>query len=160
MPECGGSGKADISSLLKGIPMLKNASGALSKIGLQSAMSALDGVDVSCDACDVAVCIGTGLGMVSETARFVESTIAHRESEPLPTAFTNSVHNAVSSLISLRFGFKALNSAVTAKEISFECALWQAWCEINSVEAAAAVVGACDEYSITRKVFALKTSNI
>lgn len=149
-----GSGKADISSLLKGIPMLKKRKWArLQQIGLQSAMSALDGVDVSCDARDVAVCIGTGLGMVSETARFVESTIAHRESEPLPTAFTNSVHNAVSSLISLRFGFKALNSAVTAKEISFECALWQVWCEINSGEAAAAVVGACDEYSDYAQMF-------
>ncbi len=146
--------KIEISSILKDVSPLKKRKWArLQQIGLQCAANALEGLNMNCGMEKTAVCVGTGLGMVSETARFVESTIAHNEAEPLPTAFTNSVHNAVSSLISLKFGFKALNSAVTAKEISFECALWQAWGEINSGAASAAVIGSFDEYSAYAQKF-------
>jgi hypothetical protein len=44
-------------------------------------------------------------------------------------------------------GFKGLNSATTAKEISFETALLQAMREIYSGDARASIVGSADEYS-------------
>ena len=113
---------------------------------LDCAERSLDGFDIS-NAEKIGVCFGTGAGMVSETRRFIEVTISKREAEPIPSAFTNSVHNAAASAVSLRFGLKGLNSAVSAKEISFEAALKQAWRAVNSGALDSAVVCAGDEYS-------------
>ena len=76
-----------------------------------------------------------------------EATITKKEAEPIPSAFTNSVHNAVASAISQKYAFTGLNGTLTAKEISFESALKEAVREINSGGAAAAVVGAADEFN-------------
>lgn len=141
-------GVCEESELLKNISPLKKRKWAkLQKMGLQASIEALENLTLLEDGMRVAVCMGTGLGMAEETRKFVENLIKKREAEPMPTAFTNSVHNAASSLISVHFGFKALNSAVSAKEISFESALKQALGEINSEACSAALVGSADEYS-------------
>lgn len=118
----------------------------LQKMGLQAAKNALAQAVPSADKNRTAVCWGTGLGMTSQTRAFVENVLEKREAEPMPTAFTNSVHNAVPSAIAVREKFGGLNGALTAKEISFECALAQALREIKSGGADAAVVCAGDEY--------------
>lgn len=147
------------SELLKNVAPLKKRKWAhLQQMGLQSAIEAIENIDIFEAKDKIAVCMGTGLGMVDETRRFVENVIEKREAEPMPTAFTNSVHNAVSSLISVNFGFKALNSAASAKEISFETALKQACGEINSGACSAAVVGSADEYSSYAENFREKFS--
>jgi|GEM_PF-5166138 len=116
-------------------------------MGLETSAQAVAQAYSAADANRISVCWGTGLGMTSQTRAFIENVFEKKEAEPMPTAFTNSVHNAVPSAIAVRWGFKGLNSAVTAKEISFECALAQAKREINSFAADAAVVCAGDEYN-------------
>ena len=134
--------------LLKEISPLKKRKWAhLQKMGLQTAKEAMQGIVPNVQGDEIAVCWGTGLGMTSQTASFIENVIDKNEAEPMPTAFTNSVHNAVSSLIAVQGGFKGLNSATTAKEISFETALLQAMREIYSGDARASIVGSADEYS-------------
>ncbi len=143
-----GKNIVEFSDLLKDIaPLKKRRWAKLQQIALDSSVQALTSLKNALNPERTAVCFGTGMGMVSETQRFIESVIKTNEAEPLPSAFTNSVHNAPSSAVSLMFGLKGLNSASTAKEISFESALKQAWREINSSASDSALVGACDEYS-------------
>ncbi len=147
-PALSGRTQVEMSELLLNIaPLKKRRWAKLQQIALEMTSQAMASVNYSIEPERVAVCLGTGMGMVSETRRFIENTLIKKEAEPIPSAFTNSVHNAPASAVSLMFGFKGLNSAVTAKEISFECALKQAWRDINSATSDAAVVGACDEFA-------------
>ncbi len=145
-PNLNGRAHVEMSVLLPNIaPLKKRRWAKLQQIALEATSQAMASVDCSIAQERIAVCLGTGMGMVSETRRFIENTLVKKEAEPIPSAFTNSVHNAPASAVSLMFGFKGLNSAVTAKEISFECALKQAWRDINSGASDAALVGSCDE---------------
>lgn len=135
------------AELLKEISPLKKRKWAhLQKMGLQTAVDATKQAKPLITGDDISVCWGTGLGMTSQTGAFIENVIAKNEAEPMPTAFTNSVHNAVPSLIAVQGGYKGLNCATTAKEISFESALIQAMREIFSGASSGAIVGASDEY--------------
>lgn len=153
-----GECEVDASSLLADTPPLKKRRWAkLQQMAVECAGRALKGVEFAAPAEKIGVCLGTGMGMVSETRRFVEAAILKREAEPIPSAFTNSVHNAAASAVSVKFGLKGLNSAATAKEVSFECALRQALRAIASGGLEAALVGSCDERSEEADEF-LKTA--
>ena len=95
----------------------------------------------------LAVAIGTGFGCLSDAAPFIENMIAKDEGEPMPARFINSVHNAPAGQIAMELGARALNSAPTCREISFEAALWQAWRQLVTGEADVALAGAADELS-------------
>lgn len=141
-------GACEAAALLSGIPALKKRKWAkLQQMALDASLKAAAGLGISALEEKTGVVFGTGLGMTAETSRFIINTLEKNEAEPLPTAFTNSVHNAAPSLVSLNCKYRGLNSAVTAKEISFECALWQAWLAVNSGALDASIVGACDERS-------------
>lgn len=74
----------------------------------------------------IAITVGTGLGALGETARFLENMITKDERQPKPTCFVNSVHNSIASQIAMAFGFKAEAHTFTQDSISFDLALWQA----------------------------------
>ena len=93
----------------------------------------------------LAVAIGTGLGCLGDAGAFIENLIAKDEREPMPARFPGSVHNAAAGQIAIDLGARGLNSAPTAGEISFECALWQGMRQLAAEEAECALVGAVDE---------------
>ncbi len=93
----------------------------------------------------VAVALGTGFGCLGEGAAFIENLIAKDEAEPMPARFPGSVHNAPAGQVAMDLGARGLNSAPTAGEITFECALWQAWRQLDNGEADVALAGAVDE---------------
>ncbi len=93
----------------------------------------------------VAIALGTGFGCLEEGAVFIENLIAKDEREPMPARFPGSVHNAVAGQIAIDQGARGLNSAPTAGEISFECALWQAMNQLAADEADVVLAGAVDE---------------
>jgi len=93
----------------------------------------------------LAVAMGTGFGCLEEGAVFIENSISKDEQEPMPSRFPGSVHNAAAAQIAIDLGARALNSAPTAGEISFESALWQGMSQLATDEADAALVGAVDE---------------
>ena len=93
----------------------------------------------------VAIALGTGFGCLGEGAVFIENLIAKDEAEPMPARFPGSVHNAPSGQVAMDLGARGLNSAPTAGEITFECALWQAWRQLDNGEADVALAGAVDE---------------
>ena len=124
--------------LLSDIPPLKKRKWAkLQRMFLQAARAAAQHAGVSVFGGRTCVSCSTGLGMVEQTRKFLESVISSRERTPLPTAFTNSVHNAPASALALFFKATGYNCSTTAKEISFEAAL---------AEACARIRGACREW--------------
>ncbi len=93
----------------------------------------------------VAVAMGTGFGCLAEGAAFIENYVGKDEAEPMPSRFPGSVHNAPAGQIAMDLGARGLNSAPTAGAITFECALWQAWRQLDAGEADVALAGATDE---------------
>jgi 3-oxoacyl-(acyl-carrier-protein) synthase len=93
----------------------------------------------------LAVAIGTGMGCLEDAGAFLENLIAKDEREPMPTRFPNSVHNAPAAQVAMDQGARALNSAPTVGEVSFESALWQAVSQLTTDEADCALAGAVDE---------------
>src|ERR1044071_4811966 len=63
----------------------------------------------------------------------------------MPGRFPGSVHNAIAGQIAIDQGARGLNSAPTAGEITFECALWQAMNQLAIGEVDVALAGAVDE---------------
>lgn len=93
----------------------------------------------------VAVALGSGFGSLDEGSLVLENWIAKDEREPMPARFPGSVHNAAAAQIAIDLNAHGLNSAPTAGEISFECALWQGLCQLAGGDADCALVGAMDE---------------
>lgn len=93
----------------------------------------------------LAVAIGTGFGFLEDAAAFLENLISKDEREPMPARFPNSVHNAAAAQVAIDLGARAMNSAPTNGEISFESALWQGMSQLAINEADVALVGAVDE---------------
>jgi 3-oxoacyl-[acyl-carrier-protein] synthase I len=93
----------------------------------------------------LAVVMGTGLGCLEEGAVFIENFISNDGRAPMPSRFSGSVHNAAAAQVAIDLGAHAMNSAPTAGEITFECALWQGLHQLATDEADAALVGAVDE---------------
>ena len=93
----------------------------------------------------LAVALGTGFGCLEEGAVFIENFISNDGRAPMPSRFSGSVHNAAAAQVAIDLGAHAMNSAPTAGEISFECALWQGLHQLATDEADAALVGAVDE---------------
>jgi len=93
----------------------------------------------------VAVAIGTGLGCMEDAGAFIENLVAKDEREPMPSRFPNSVHNSPAGQVAIDQGARGMNSAPTAGEITFECALWQGICQLATNEADLALAGAVDE---------------
>ena len=73
-----------------------------------------------------AIVIGSGLGCVQDTAKFLNQVIDNREQLLNPTAFIQSTHNTVSGQIALMLGCREYNLTFTQKTISFETALLDA----------------------------------
>jgi 3-oxoacyl-(acyl-carrier-protein) synthase len=73
-----------------------------------------------------ALCLGTGFGELGETLLFLTNLIRRREQEPMPTRFTNAVHNSLASQVAILFSLKGENHTFTQGPVSFELALWQA----------------------------------
>lgn len=93
----------------------------------------------------LAAAIGTGLGSLEDAGAFLENLIAKDEREPMPARFPGSVHNAAAAQVAIDIGARAMNSAPTDGEVSFECALWLAMSQLAADEADCALAGAVDE---------------
>ena len=93
----------------------------------------------------LSVAIGTGMGCLSSAAAFLENLVSKDEREPMPAQFPSSVHNAPAGQVAMDLGARAMNSAPTVGEISFECALWQSISQLSANEADKALAGSVDE---------------
>jgi len=100
-----------------------------------------------------AIITGTGLGCIENTEIFLEKLVYEGEELLNPTHFMQSTHNTISSLIAIDTKSHGYNSTYAHKGISFECALQDAFLQMQSGKIQTALVGAYDE--ITPAYFTL-----
>jgi 3-oxoacyl-(acyl-carrier-protein) synthase len=92
-----------------------------------------------------AIITGTGLGCIENTEIFLEALTREGEELLKPTHFMQSTHNTISSLIAIDIHCHGYNSTYAHKGISFECALSDAFLQLENNQIQTALVGAHDE---------------
>ncbi|OFX80039.1 MAG: hypothetical protein A2X12_10495 [Bacteroidetes bacterium GWE2_29_8] len=92
-----------------------------------------------------AIVIGTGLGCLEDTVKFLKQIIVNEEYLLNPTSFIQSTHNTVSGQIALLLGCKNYNLTFTQSDISFENALIDAIMLLRDGDAENVLVGGIDE---------------
>ena len=92
-----------------------------------------------------AIITGTGFGCVENTEIFLEALVKQGEEFLKPTHFMQSTHNTISSLIAVENKCHGYNSTYTQKGTSFDCALLDAFMQLQSGQIKTALVGAHDE---------------
>lgn len=92
-----------------------------------------------------AVIVGTGLGCIGDSEKFVSAIIDNDEQFLTPTRFIQSSHNTVSGQIALALGCTGHNFTYVHSAISFESCLLDAMLLIKNEEAANVLVGGVDE---------------
>lgn len=92
-----------------------------------------------------AILIGTGMGCIEDTEKFLNTIIANDETHVTPTSFIQSTHNTVGSQIALSLQCKAYNNTYVHGALSFESALMDAYLLLQQDEANHVLVGGVDE---------------
>ncbi|MEM9142439.1 MAG: beta-ketoacyl synthase N-terminal-like domain-containing protein, partial [Bacteroidota bacterium] len=92
-----------------------------------------------------AIIVGTGLGCIGDSERFVKDIIDNDEQYLTPTRFIQSSHNTVAGQIALGMGCKGHNFTYVHGAISFESALLDAQMQLQENEAQQVLVGGVDE---------------
>jgi hypothetical protein len=99
-----------------------------------------------------AIITGTGLGCIESTEIFLDKLVREGEEFLNPTHFMQSTHNTIGSLIAIDTKCHSYNSTYAHKGISFECALQDAFLQMQCRDAArqvsTALVGAHDEMTL------------
>lgn len=118
------------------------------RMGVASSLKALQNASVEQPD---AIIVGTGLGCLDDTIKFLDQLIEQDEALLNPTAFIQSTHNTVSGQIALLLGCKNYNFTFSQKEVSFETALIDGLLMLQENEANNILVGGIDE--MTEKTY-------
>lgn len=70
-----------------------------------------------------AICVGTGLGCLNDSEKFLRTWISNPDSIQSPTAFIQSTHNTIAGQIAIELQVNAYNMTHTQHALSFEMAL-------------------------------------
>ena len=73
-----------------------------------------------------AIIMGTGLGCLENTERFLDQMCREGESLLKPTYFMQSTHNTISSMLGIQLGCHGYNTTYSHQELSFDGALLDA----------------------------------
>ncbi|HDZ14380.1 MAG TPA: 3-oxoacyl-ACP synthase, partial [Pricia sp.] len=92
-----------------------------------------------------AIIVGTGLGCIGDSEKFVRDIIGNKEQFLTPTRFIQSSHNTVAGQIALGMGCKGHNFTYVHSSISFESAVLDAKMQLENGEANHILVGGVDE---------------
>ena len=92
-----------------------------------------------------AIITGTGFGCVENTEILLDALVRQGEEFLKPTYFMQSTHNTISSIIAIENKCHGYNSTYTQKGTSFDCALLDAFMQLQSGQIKTALVGAHDE---------------
>lgn len=92
-----------------------------------------------------AIIVGTGLGCISDSEKFVGDIINNKEQFLTPTRFIQSSHNTVAGQIALNIGCKGYNFTYVHDAVSFESTLMDAAMQLENNEAKNILVGGVDE---------------
>lgn len=92
-----------------------------------------------------AIIVGSGLGCIGDSEKFVSDILDNDEQFLTPTRFIQSSHNTVAGQIALGMGCKGYNFTYVHSAISFESAVLDAKMQLDDGEAAHILVGGVDE---------------
>jgi 3-oxoacyl-(acyl-carrier-protein) synthase len=92
-----------------------------------------------------AIIMGTGMGCVRDSEKFVTAILDNNEQFLTPTSFIQSTHNTVAGQIALGIGCKGYNFTYVHSSVSFESALIDAIMQLELKEAENILVGGVDE---------------
>jgi len=92
-----------------------------------------------------AIIVGTGLGCIADSVKFVGDIIDNDEQFLTPTRFIQSSHNNVAGQIALGIGCKGYNFTYVNSAVSFESSLIDAKMQLQNDEASNILVGGVDE---------------
>lgn len=117
------------------------------KMGVSAAKKALDEVGIENPD---AIIVGTGLGCLEDTEKFLQEIYAQEEAIVSPTQFIQSTHNTVASQIAIMLKCDNYNFTYTHRGFSFESALLDALLQFADSDAPQHIlVGAADEITDT-----------
>lgn len=123
-------------------PMKSRRLGKLQKRALATALKAMETANLPKP--DM-ILNGTSLGCMENTLKLLDTLHTEGESASMPTAFMQSTHNTISSLIAIYTNNHGYNATYSHGKISFECALQDAFLRIKSGAARTALVCKNDE---------------
>jgi 3-oxoacyl-(acyl-carrier-protein) synthase len=112
------------------------------KMGVAASKMAMD--EASPTTVD-AIIVGTGMGCVRDSEKFVSAILENNEQFLTPTSFIQSTHNTVAGQIALGINCKGYNFTYVHGSISFESALLDALMQLQAKEAEHILLGAVDE---------------
>ena len=112
------------------------------KMGVASASKALEIANLKLPE---AIIVGSGMGCIADTEKFLDAIITNDEAFISPTAFIQSTHNTVGAQIALGLECRAYNNTFVHGSASFESALADAHLMIQQQEITTALVGGVDE---------------
>lgn len=92
-----------------------------------------------------AIIVGTGLGCIDDSEKFIGDIIDNKELYLTPTRFIQSSHNTVAGQIALGIGCKGYNFTYVHSTVSFESSLMDAKMQLEQDEAKNILVGGVDE---------------
>lgn len=90
------------------------------------------------------VIVATGYGCWSNTEKILREMSAD-SAAAMPTAFMQSTHNTIASLLAIRNNWHGYNSTVSNGPLSFECAMMEAWVRFQLGKSSNLLLGAYDE---------------
>lgn len=93
------------------------------------------------------IIVGTGMGCLQDSEKFLKAILDNQEQHLTPTAFIQSTHNTVAGQIALNLQCKGLNFTYVNGAISFESALLDAKMQIEQQLQSTILVGGVDEHS-------------
>ncbi|SEH90633.1 3-oxoacyl-(acyl-carrier-protein) synthase [Paenimyroides aquimaris] len=92
-----------------------------------------------------AIIVGTGLGCIEDSEKFLDAIIENEEQFLTPTAFIQSTHNTVAAQIALLLQCKAYNFTYVNGANSFENALFDAFMQLKHLDKENILIGGVDE---------------
>ncbi|SDB60976.1 Beta-ketoacyl synthase, N-terminal domain [Flavobacteriaceae bacterium MAR_2010_188] len=92
-----------------------------------------------------AILVGTGIGCIEDTEKFLNNILANDEEYLTPTSFIQSTHNTVGAQIALSLNCKGYNNTYVQASNSLESALLDAQMLLSENEAQNVLVGGVDE---------------
>lgn len=123
-------------------PMKARRMGKLQKRALVTALKAMQiGGITRPDA----ILNGTAMGCMEHSVQLLKGLEQEGEAVNMPTAFMQSTHNTVASLIAIYTGNHGYNNTYAHRTVSFECALQDAWLQLKTGRLRTALVCANDE---------------
>jgi len=115
------------------------------KMGMVAAFDALGENQSNLDG----IIVGTGLGCIGDSEKFITSLIHYEESMLSPTSFIQSTHNTIAGSIALQLKAHQYNFTYSERIFSFEWALLDALMQINETTSNSRfLVGAADELTV------------